>query len=218
MTTNYSCALYLDGDLRCFGGRINGHQRKRFDGRIDDFAVTSQGGGCAAVDGRVWCWGAVEPLRAAMTDDEWSDHVETSIARAYPYAELFDRVVIGSELCGMTQSRELVCLENGQRWKPRSALRDVNHLVAVPGSNQCAVASGQVWCWGTANQVGQLGVGSLIQSVPDPVRLTGLDAVDSLSLTETNGCARQRGEWWCWGQADLLNYSYLRAHRVERQP
>ena len=24
--------------------------------------------------------GAVEPLRAAMTDDEWSDHVETSIS------------------------------------------------------------------------------------------------------------------------------------------
>ncbi len=74
------------------------------------------------------------------------------------------------------------------------------------GDDSCArLRDGAVLCWGHAGQ-GALGDGVAAHGCPvagdcspTPVRVTGVDAADRLSLGTRGGCVRQRGEVRCWG-------------------
>lgn len=60
----------------------------------------------------------------------------------------------------------------------------------------CAIASGDVWCWGEMAIFGE--------GLPDRDKPAKLDApkhVKQLSLSETGACALdERGQVWCWGR------------------
>lgn len=65
----------------------------------------------------------------------------------------------------------------------------------------CAwTAAGDVWCWGE-NSVGVVG-GSGGSAVDEPVRRTGLPAVDAVSVGDAFACALVAGDVWCWGEND----------------
>jgi prepilin-type N-terminal cleavage/methylation domain-containing protein len=70
--------------------------------------------------------------------------------------------------------------------------------IAVGNSHVCAVASGQVACWGTNGQ-GQLGTGTTTGSTV-PVAVTGLPAgVTAVGAGELFTCAIASAAVYCWG-------------------
>lgn len=72
------------------------------------------------------------------------------------------------------------------------------------GSNHtCAVASGQAYCWGFADQYGQLGNNTAVASlVPVAVNVAGVLAgktVTGISVGNENTCVVANGQAHCWG-------------------
>jgi len=76
--------------------------------------------------------------------------------------------------------------------------------VAVNGTHSCAVADGDVFCWGR-NQHGKLGIGSTSptqSTVPVAVDMTGVlsgKTVSRITLANNHTCAIAGGEAFCWG-------------------
>src|SRR5579859_6598266 len=80
-------------------------------------------------------------------------------------------------------------------------------VVSGGGGGSCAVLPDQsTWCWGS-NATGQLGDGSLANSMV-PVKVSGLPAVAAVSDGQSNdanssfnhACAVDTtGQVWCWG-------------------
>lgn len=72
--------------------------------------------------------------------------------------------------------------------------------VAVGRNQACAIASGDVYCWGT-NGNGQLGIGTTVDSL-SPVKVTGLPAgkaATNLTTGTTHECVTVEGTAYCWG-------------------
>lgn len=81
---------------------------------------------------------------------------------------------------------------------PYAGMTDVRSIALAFG-HACAVhQSGAVSCWG-ANEVGQLGDGTMVaHHAPAPV--LGVTDADAIVLGNTSACARERdGRWRCWG-------------------
>ncbi len=72
-----------------------------------------------------------------------------------------------------------------------------------PATHTCVVKRDKtVWCWG-ANDRGQLGNGTQVES-PVPVQVTGIDDAIRVVTGGPTSCAlRTGGEVWCWGDNSL---------------
>ncbi|HEY6911145.1 MAG TPA: hypothetical protein VI356_17335 [Myxococcales bacterium] len=79
----------------------------------------------------------------------------------------------------------------------------VPSAVAAGGNHTCAIAGGQVLCWGD-NGVKQLGVDTPAAS-GTPVQVPGLPATaDRIAASTTQSCAHfASGAVWCWGAAQV---------------
>jgi alpha-tubulin suppressor-like RCC1 family protein len=83
-------------------------------------------------------------------------------------------------------------------------VRSLSGAVAVATSNSgqfaCALkGDGTVWCWG-ANDVGQLGVGSVGGIVTSPTLVSGLSNIVRVSAGSAHACAIDcYGQLFCWG-------------------
>ena len=67
--------------------------------------------------------------------------------------------------------------------------------------NSCAIADGQLFCWGS-NVYGQLGTGASGSPVADPTAVTGLNGktVTTVSVGSYHVCAVADGAAFCWGR------------------
>jgi len=77
---------------------------------------------------------------------------------------------------------------------------DVSATQVTSGlGHSCALAGGNVWCWGD-NSVGQLGQGATGGSSSVPVQVTGLLGVTQISAGTYDTCAVKTDQSvWCWG-------------------
>jgi len=79
--------------------------------------------------------------------------------------------------------------------------------IGAGGFHTCALKNdGTVWCWGSNNYYGQLGIGSTISISSTPVQVLGaggtgfLDNVTQISSGYRHTCAiKTDGTAWCWG-------------------
>lgn len=70
--------------------------------------------------------------------------------------------------------------------------------VAVSLSHTCALAGGEVYCWGS-NYLGELGDGTFTNTAT-PVKVQGLSGVAQITVGNEFSCARKEdGEVLCWG-------------------
>ena len=100
------------------------------------------------------------------------------------------------------------CAERGADPTAPEAAREVRPAAAAGAtlalgvSHTCALAAGQVYCWGYGGQ-GQLGGGSRADAAA-PTRVSGLDDAVALTAGAWHTCAlRRTGEVLCWGDGSL---------------
>jgi len=68
--------------------------------------------------------------------------------------------------------------------------------VATNSWTSCAIASGEIWCWGEMDIFGDG-----LADRDKPVKLDAPKRVRQLSLSETGACALdESGQVWCWGR------------------
>lgn len=72
--------------------------------------------------------------------------------------------------------------------------------VATGDLTTCAIAAGDVWCWGQ-NEHGQVGDGTTTPRYT-PVKLPSLSNVTSIAVGELHACAVAAGQVYCWGSDD----------------
>ena len=85
---------------------------------------------------------------------------------------------------------------------PTIANPDIATDVAAGGQHTCAVANGNVWCWGD-NRSGQLGDGTTIKRIT-PVYVRTADGQPLAQVTkivagDSHTCALVNTAVWCWG-------------------
>jgi alpha-tubulin suppressor-like RCC1 family protein len=168
--------------------------------------------GCAVVDGAAWCWGR-------NADGELGDGTTTDAAAPVRVVGLPGPVSQIS--CGQYHTCAVV-LGNAWCWGAGAlgelgdgAARPSNVPVAVTGlpdgavshvsagrSFSCAVASGELFCFGS-NAVGRLGVGTAVEGSDVPVRVPAFaSGVTHVFAGGDHACAIVAGEAWCWGHND----------------
>ena len=129
-------------------------------------------------------------------------------------------MAIGSQLCAVSAQNAVWCFVADQGWIEQDALGQVSELKgafdAALNGFQCALAQGQVWCWGTLNSDGQLGAGFFDTAVQQPRPIRALEGAQRLTLTPTNACAYAQDRWQCWGRALDNEHDNARLYPVTR--
>jgi len=176
---NHSCAVRIDGTVRCWGlnfrGMLGDSSRNPDTFVNSPFAITvtgltdavgvalGSGHTCAVrVNGLVMCWGSnsLGELGQGFIDIQ---HVSAT------------QVTDLDDVVGM----------------------------AAGDNHNCAVrANGGVRCWGR-NDFGQIGDGTISVPRSSPTAVNGLGLVVTLALGQDHSCARRAdGEVRCWGRND----------------
>jgi alpha-tubulin suppressor-like RCC1 family protein len=166
---------------------------------------------CAAIDGQVRCWGA--GLSGQLGDGNLqSSQVPVPVS-------------IPGTVTALTASRQHTCaiadgdaycwglgihgkLGNGDEMdRPTPA-----PVVGLPAGQvtdidanrfgTCAVAGGEVYCWGTNSQ-GQCGVNSAQSPILSPAKVANLPSpVQDLTSADDHGCAIAGSTGYCWGNGN----------------
>ncbi len=181
--------------------------------------------GCATAGGLVFCWGFAQGGVLGRNIDG-VDPMPTAVA--FENNQQNDVVVAGAQyVCALGRDHAVACW-GVNRDHALGALGDsllagklINYLSrpvpidAVRGRVQqlvsgdrhlCALLeTGTVACWG-ANDIGQLGRGSVGASTSEIREVPGLFDVDTIAAYQQRTCARtKRGEVYCWGMAAKLD-------------
>lgn len=167
----HSCALLMDGTVRCWGrntygqlgtgGSVTSVPTPVSPRNLSDVVSIAAGAAstCAVTSlGRVWCWG-------------WGAQ-----------GELGNATRLSSRIPVMIQSlKRVVSVYSAQ-------------------STFCAVTADTTgWCWG-AGWFGQLGNGSNLSYSTKPVQIADLDGIKSISVDQESACALTLdGSVYCWG-------------------
>lgn len=211
----HSCALLADGAVVCWGANDEGQI-----GPAGGFAPIPELGPARAIaagaaftcalleDGAVACWGrnldrelgAFDGPRSATPVLVPLPDRATAIAARDRHACAV--VSGGAVFCwGSNYQRELGTGEAEPRMAPtlvRGLEGEAVTALALGVAHSCALAGGQVFCWG-GNTLGQLGDGSN-ELRPSPVVVPFLSAVASLGAGDHHTCAATAdGTSWCWG-------------------
>ena len=207
------------GQGRLGNGASQASARPVRAGALQDVADLGTTGGstCAvAADGRVFCWGrngkgelgtgkldATSALPVAVTGV--SDATSLSVGPS------------ASSICAVVGAKkEVKCWganESGQLGTDPKVVAKSASPLAVPGlqgvtaiaagmNHACAVAAGEVWCWGSKAYL--LGDGSQVAGVSGPVKAIGLSNAGWVAAGIHHTCAvsKDGNKLWCWGHGD----------------
>lgn len=84
--------------------------------------------------------------------------------------------------------------------------------VGVGHKHTCAIASGDVYCWGESTD-GKLGPASTGANFLTPVKVTGLPSgVTKIDVNMFSACALQGGNVYCWGRTHGANPMRIEMH------
>lgn len=180
---------------------------------------------CSLLTGNVLCWGENNSGQLGNNDTPNDQDVPVVVHRLMGDDTEFlgvKQVTVGVDhSCAVTAGQAWCWGENsegqlGNRNAPSDSPAAVAVVkangdalvgvtaVAAGGGHSCAVAGGQVWCWGD-NSVGQLGnsdetytdqTGAVLVVKADDTPLKGVTAVVA---SEYHTCALAGGGVWCWG-------------------
>jgi alpha-tubulin suppressor-like RCC1 family protein len=114
---------------------------------------------------------SLSPLCATLAGNDVSCGVDTSTPFTPPGLAGLTRVAgARGELCGVASDGTVRCVQRSSQQWPQTAVRAFGEIrqLAISDDHQCALlADGHVRCWG-ANDVGQLGDGTLCESREEP--------------------------------------------------
>ena len=220
---NHTCALATSGKVYCWG---HGHEGQLGDGTDDDeyesripvevegidnaVAIDAAGNyACALLgSGEVSCWGE-------------NDHGQLGDGTDDPTTTPTTVVDITDASDIATGNRHACAIEDGQvycwgdnihgklgdgtdedRLEPTAVsdeLPDSAEMVSANFSHTCALANGDVYCWG-ANSNGRLGDGTEVTS-HTPVEVTDLPTtITHITTGNSHTCAvNEPGNVYCWG-------------------
>ncbi|MBO9665134.1 hypothetical protein [Dokdonella sp.] len=207
----HSCALTLDGEVRCWGNNEVGQLGvgNDIEGRSSPLPVIELGPGVKAIAagayhscaitaaGGVKCWGQ-------NASGELGDGTTTNRNKPVDVQGLGTDVVAISahaqQTCALTRSRAVRCWGNGA-----PAIVDVAGLdgeiimIAAGAAHGCALmGGGSLKCWG-ANHYGQLGDGTRDYR-PNAVGVREASSgVSRVAAGDRNTCAIVAGVVRCWG-------------------
>jgi alpha-tubulin suppressor-like RCC1 family protein len=203
--TNHSCILLAAGTVQCWGSNQVGQLG---DGGVEDSLVPvnvanidsaralAVGGAtaCAALDdGTVWCWGG--------------DHGAVP-ERIVGITTATDVSVGLRHECGLLSERRVRCWGDnssgqlGREGPDSDTAVDVLGIddavaLSVHGFVSCVVRlSGEVWCWGQAQYLGE----EATEDSPLPVQIQGIPPAIAVSAGGDVICVLTAdGAVWCWG-------------------
>jgi len=171
---SFTCALLMDGSVRCWGSRLSG----RLGDGMQQFHTTPRRvagmlgmlGGTAGMassttscgvqeTGTLWCWGM---NRSSATSSSTEGMLASST------------LVLAQEPVEISTLSSVIAVEGG-------------------GSYNCALKNNfTVWCWGNS--------GGYPSQTSTPTQVPLLDAVARLSGGSSHRCVRRfDGSLWCWG-------------------
>ena len=187
---------------------------------------------CTIADGDVWCWGYNSNGQLGNGNTTTS-RVPAKVG-ALTLTSGATEVTAGSSHTCAVVSGEAWCwgsgaqgkLGNGQLSSQRSPVKvqglagtvtaiSASHSgssYASHGGHTCAVASGNIWCWGD-NRAGQLAARDITFSAL-PVIVEGdlqNRTIDFIGTGQLSSCAASGNSVWCWGegpQGELGHGSY----------
>lgn len=88
--------------------------------------------------------------------------------------------------------------------------------VATDGGNTCAIASGDLYCWGD-NTNGQLGIEAASgSSSTTPQRVQGIAKVTDVAVGDHVACAISEGNVYCWGKLGTSDSGRGKVTRPEK--
>ncbi len=169
----HTCALMADGQVACFGYNVRG-QLGQGDAEqlFPPSLVKGFSQGIDLVAGASHTCGARRDGSVLC----WGDNTHHQLG-------------LGAERAAkLTMQRAGVPM-------PVAGVSEVTQLAAA-ANKTCALASGQVWCWGE-QAVGEISDAAKTH-VPEPVRLEGLSQIIGVAAGASHVCAlTQSGEVWC---------------------
>lgn len=203
--SSYSTCAIADGEIYCWGRNnsgqlgINSTTTMNVPTKVSGLAgkvatkLSSSGGlgevTCAIVDNDGYCWGK-------NTNSQLGLGAGNTAATAVPTPI--------SKLSGRLQGKTVTAISTDAAWSGAQTGNGAPTGNTTDGHG-CALASGQVYCWGVNND-GQLGIGSTSSRTGEPTATvaTSMTAtVTEIAVGAKHSCAIAAGEVWCWGDNNL---------------
>ena len=175
-----SCAVAGDGALLCWGSNVDGELGPSNAAVAESAtplpasavtgwtAVTAaEDELCGLAEGTVYCWGSAR--MGGLGNGVWTDQ------------KRFGKVLADARAVSLGWNRDL----------------DLSGTDRKELELGCAVAGGDVQCWGD-NRYGQLGRGAATMA-PEPVAVAGDHRWTQLAVGASHACGIEGGALYCWG-------------------
>ncbi|NLA42677.1 hypothetical protein GX865_00745 [Candidatus Saccharibacteria bacterium] len=223
--TAHTCGI-SDGKAYCWGGNYKGQfgngnttnskipvvaGGSTFNGKTVTDISAGYSHTCALADGQMYCWG--DNMAGQVGN---GSTVDTNTPTAVNLGGTVTHMTAGYATSCAIVAGKLYCwgqnsqgqLGNGNTTNSSTPVA-VHHThpslsgktitdVAATYNNVCALADGQVYCWGD-NSAGQLGNGGTADS-STPVAVSISGTVTDISAGYNHVCALVDGNAYCWGE------------------
>ena len=217
----HTCAIQSDGVMLCWGANDLGQLGNSttddqlipapVTGMTDAVALAAGDAHTCAVktDGTVWCWGlnADGQLGDGSVDDHISPAQVTGVTGATTVGAGFFHA------CASTDAGKVFCwgenlsLQLGPGGGDNDSLSTPVEVtgaalagtssVTCGDAHSCAIAGGDVVCWGE-NTKGQIGNDS-VDDIATPTKVAGISGAISVGGGRDHTCAATTSQVFCWG-------------------